>query len=66
MKRPVNISDADRVVRFILGGAVLGFGIAFGPVGALLGGLLAAALWLSAWMGYCHIYQVLGISTAKR
>lgn len=66
MKRPVNISNADRVVRFILGGAILGFGIAFGPVGALLGGIFAAVLWLSAWTGYCHVYQVLGISTLKR
>lgn len=66
MKRPVNMSNADRVIRFILGGAALGFGIAFGPTGALLGALFAAVLWLSAYMGYCHVYQVLGISTAKR
>ncbi len=66
MKRPVNMSNADRVIRFILGGTVLGFGIAFGPWGSLVGALFAAVLWLSAWMGYCHVYQVLGISTLKR
>ncbi|MDY0341461.1 MAG: DUF2892 domain-containing protein [Coriobacteriia bacterium] len=65
MNKPVNISDTDRVIRFILGGAALGFGIAFGPVSALLGGLIAAVLWLSASMGYCHVYEILGISTSK-
>ena len=66
MSRQVNISNADRVVRFILGGAVLGFGIAFGPMGTLVGAPFAAVLWLSAYMGYCHVHKVLGISTLKR
>jgi len=66
VKRQPNVSNADRVVRFILGGAALGLGIAFWPVGAIVGALLAAALWISAWTGYCHIYEVLGISTLKR
>ena len=66
MKQKVNLSNTDRVIRFILGGAALGFGIAFGPYGALAGGLIAAALWISAWTGFCHVYKVLGIDTYNR
>jgi hypothetical protein len=66
VKRQPNVSNADRVVRLILGGAALGLGIAFWPVGAIVGALLAAALWISAWTGYCHVYDILGISTLKR
>ena len=44
MKQKVNLSNTDRVVRFILGGAALGFGVAFGPVGWVVGGIVAALL----------------------
>ncbi len=66
MEKKVNVSNADRVIRFILGGAALGFGAAFGPAGWVLGGLVAALLWLSAWTGFCHVYKVLGIDTYDR
>jgi len=66
MKRQPNLSNTDRVVRFILGGAALGLGFLFWPAGAIIGALAAALLWISAWTGYCHVYDVLGISTLKR
>lgn len=66
MTQKANLSNTDRVVRFIAGGAALGFGAAFGPVGWVLGGLVAALLWLSAWTGFCHVYKVLGIDTYNR
>lgn len=66
MRQQSNLSKTDRVIRLILGGAALGFGAAFGPIGWIAGGIAAALLWLSAWTGFCHVYKVLGIDTYGR
>jgi hypothetical protein len=66
MNKNINMSNTDRVIRFVLGGAALGFGIPFGAPGLIAGVVIAAVLWVTAWKGYCHLYKMLGISTQKR
>ncbi len=67
VKMHKNESDMDRVVRLVLavaavaGGAALGFGSVAGVV--LL--VLAVVLVATAAVGFCPLYRLLGLSTAK-
>ena len=62
---PKNEHNVDRVVRVVLGLALLSL-LALGPVpGWGLVGLVGFVLLGTAAMGSCPIYTVLGISTCK-
>jgi uncharacterized membrane protein len=67
MKRDANLSPLDRVVRVVLGIALLGIGVFVvrGVVGVVVD-LVGAVLIFSGVMGFCHIYKVCGLSTAKK
>jgi hypothetical protein len=62
----INEGTADRIIR-----AIVGVGLII--VGAMLSGwarpvliILGLPLLVTAAMGYCHLYTLLGISTTKK
>lgn len=57
-----NLNTTDRTVRVILGAGLLGAGLYFRS----WWGLLGVPLLMNAAMGYCGLYQMLGISTYKK
>jgi hypothetical protein len=61
----VNMSNTDRVIHFLLGGAFVGFGLAFGPVGTVIGIALAVIMWGTAITGVCPLYMLFHIDTRK-
>ena len=56
-----NLNKTDRAVRVILGVGLLGAGIYFRS----WWGLLGVPLLINAAVGYCGLYQLLGISTYR-
>jgi hypothetical protein len=57
-----NVSSADKVVRIILGIAILVLGIYFKSLWGLVGLIpLGTAL-----MGFCPAYKLIGVSTLKQ
>ena len=56
-----NLSKADRIIRVVLGVALIGAGFYFRNWWALLG----VGLLINAAMGFCGLYRLLGISTKK-
>jgi uncharacterized membrane protein len=67
MKRDANLSPLDRAVRIALGVALLGIGVFVvqGVVGIVVD-LIGAVLVFSGAVGFCHVYKVCGICTAKK
>ncbi len=63
MKR--NESNADRIARTILGIALVGGGLLFGGVAAIVLYLLAAVLLLTAAVGVCPLYRLVGFDTCR-
>lgn len=59
----VNMSNTDRVIRFLLGGAFIGFGLGFGGPLVVVGLVLGAIMWATAITGFCPLYTVLKIDT---
>lgn len=63
---PVNVGSVDKVVRVVVGLALLSL-LAIGPVpGWGLVGLLGLVLLATAAMGRCPLYVPLGLSTAGK
>ena len=62
-----NMGGLDRGVRFLLGIALLVMGLTgvFGGAVAIVGYVLAALLVVTAIVGYCPPYALLGISTRR-
>jgi hypothetical protein len=62
-----NESTADRLVRFVLGAAAVVWGamIGWGTVGGIVLLAVGAILVVTALLGFCPLYRVLGISTAR-
>jgi Inner membrane protein YgaP-like, transmembrane domain len=57
-----NMGLADRIIRTVIGVAVIAVGVAFHS----WWGLLAAVPLVTAAVGFCPLYSLLGISTRKR
>jgi hypothetical protein len=57
-----NVGLADRIIRTVIGVAVIAVGVAFHS----WWGLLAAVPLVTAAVGFCPLYSLLGISTRKR
>ncbi len=57
-----NLGLADRIIRTAIGVAVIAVGVAFHS----WWGLLAAVPLVTAAVGFCPLYSLLGISTRKR
>ncbi len=63
-----NVGNIDRIVRFVLGVALIAvalLGIVSGPVlywGAIIVGIVLAG---TAAMRFCPLYRILGMSTCK-
>jgi hypothetical protein len=56
----INVGGTDRILRVVLGLALIGMA-AFGVIGAW--GWIGLVPLLTAAMGYCPLYTVLGFST---
>ena len=63
MKR--NESNSDRIVRAVLGVALVGGGLLFGGWAALVLYVVAAVLLFTAATGFCPLYRLLGIDTCR-
>jgi hypothetical protein len=63
MKR--NESTIDRIVRAVLGVALIGGGVAVGGTLAIVLYVLAAVMFVTALMGFCPLYRLFGIDTCK-
>lgn len=63
MKR--NESMIDRVVRAVLGVALVSIGLVVGGVAATVMYIVAAILIVTAAIGFCPLYALLGIDTCK-
>jgi len=59
-----NTGDAERVLSFMGGGALIGAGLAQRSVAGLLMGLVGSALVQRGWTGYCSLYHALGVNHA--
>lgn len=62
----INLGTIDRVVRGVVGAALIAAGLLLvkGLVGAVLC-LAGAVLIFSGTVGFCHVYQFLHIRTSK-
>jgi hypothetical protein len=58
-----NVNTADRVIRFILGAAVLSF-VFLGPQTSW--GYIGLIAVVTALSGFCPVYRVLGIGNGQR
>ncbi len=63
MKR--NESNADRILRAVLGVALAGGGLLIGGWVALVLYVVAAVLLFTAATGFCPLYRLLGIDTCR-
>lgn len=63
MKR--NESNADRILRAVLGVALVGGGLLIGGWAALVLYLVAAILLFTAATGFCPLYRLFGIDTCR-
>jgi uncharacterized membrane protein len=63
-ERMVNVGETERIVSAILGGALVGFGLARTSLGGLLVGVAGAALGYRGITGHCDAYAKLGIDAA--
>ena len=63
MKR--NESNIDRIIRAVLGVALIGGGIALGGTLAIVLYVLAAVMFVTALLGFCPLYHLLGLDTCK-
>jgi uncharacterized membrane protein len=63
MKR--NESAIDRIVRAVLGAALVAVGITAGGTLALVLYVLAAVMFATALTGFCPLYRLFGIDTCK-
>ena len=67
MKRDANLSPLDRAVRIVLGIALLGTGVfVVQGVAGVVVDLIGAVLVFSGTVGFCHVYKLCGICTAKK
>jgi hypothetical protein len=56
-----NVGSVDRVVRIILGAAIIGWGF----YAQSWWGLIGVPLLLSGLIGQCFLYKLLGVSTCR-
>ena len=63
-----NVGSADRVIRVVLAiaAAIVAFMIGAGSVLGIVLLVVAAVLAVTAVVGFCPLYRVLGASTAQR
>ncbi len=65
--RVCNVGKLDRIVRILVGIVLIGVVLYFVPtmVPKLLLLMVAISILASGWLGFCFLYKLLNISTAK-
>jgi hypothetical protein len=68
MKIPMNMGGVDRVLRGLIGAALIVVGMSVGPwnVAGVICLVAAAVMFLTAAVGWCPLYAPLRISTRRR
>lgn len=63
-----NIGDVDKIARLSLAilVGVLFYAEVISGTTALILGILAAALFITSFIGFCPLYTILGVNTCKR
>jgi hypothetical protein len=62
-----NESNLDRIIRLVLGVAVLigAFAVGLGSIGGIILAVVGVVLLVTAAVGFCPLYRVFGLSTCK-
>lgn len=62
-----NVSGPDRIVRLVIAIAALvgAFAVGFSSIGAWILIVVAAIMFVTAAIGFCPLYRIFGLSTAK-
>jgi len=60
-----NLSDSERLISMVAGGALIAAGLWRRLPGGLLAPLTGAALVHRAWTGHCAVYGLLGVNSAQ-
>lgn len=62
-----NVGTADRVIRVVLAvvAAIVGFSVGAGSVLGIVLLVVAAVLLVTAAVGFCPLYRLVGLSTSK-
>ncbi|HEY5185289.1 MAG TPA: DUF2892 domain-containing protein [Actinomycetes bacterium] len=62
-----NVGTADRVIRVVLAvvAAIVGFSVGAGSVLGIVLLVIAAVLLVTAAVGFCPLYRLVGLSTSK-
>ena len=60
-----NVGSIDRGVRIVVGLLLVGAGVLLSGILQILAVIVGVVLVLTSFVGYCPIYGVLGMSTAK-
>ncbi len=60
-----NVGSIDRGVRIVVGLLLVGAGVLLSGILQILAVIVGVVLILTSFVGYCPIYGVLGMSTAK-
>lgn len=65
-RRPVNVSEPERVVSAVAGGALAVLGIARGGWGGWMLAVVGGGLAFRGLTGHCDVYNALGVDTAQQ
>lgn len=62
-----NVGTADRVIRVVLAvvAAIVGFSVGAGSILGIVLLVVAAVLLVTAAVGFCPLYRLVGMSTSK-
>ena len=60
-----NVGSIDRGVRIVVGLLLVGAGVLLSGILQILAVIVGVVLILTSFVGYCPIYGMLGMSTAK-
>lgn len=61
-----NEHNLDRAFRIVLAVVLFALGLSMGSVGLVVFGVLGLVMLVTGTVGFCPIYRMLGISTAKK
>lgn len=61
----VNVNESERTASTLFGGLLMLLGLTRGSLGGTMMALLGGSLLYRGMTGHCHMYQALGMNTAK-
>lgn len=63
-----NVGNADRIARVVIAvvAAVIAYMLGFGSVGGIILLVVAAIMLVTAAVGFCPLYRIVGMNTCRR